>query len=149
MKSRKQRKLEARQEGLKFVPQYNSKGVVSHDDFYGVGNERFNNKFVQFNKVEEIVVQDEQVDVIDSDGLPWKEYEPSTEEKVEDEIVNESNWVDEIKYDDENNRLVVDGEINAREINGNDQVVLEDKPKGKKAKKESKWKKKIKKLFNK
>ena len=49
MKSRKQRKLEAKQTGVKFVPQYNGKGVVTFNDFYEVDNGRFNNKFVQFN----------------------------------------------------------------------------------------------------
>ncbi|WP_342532614.1 hypothetical protein MHB40_14315 [Lysinibacillus sp. FSL K6-0057] len=50
MKSRKERKLEAKQTGVSFVPQYNGNGVVSYEDYYDVGNERFNNKFVQFNK---------------------------------------------------------------------------------------------------
>lgn len=50
MKSRKERKLEAKQTGISFVPQYNGNGVVSYEDYYDVGNERFNNKFVQFNK---------------------------------------------------------------------------------------------------
>lgn len=50
MKSRKERKLEAKQTGVSFVPQYNGNGVVSYEDYYDVGNERFNNKFVRFNK---------------------------------------------------------------------------------------------------
>lgn len=49
MKSRKQRKLEAKQAGVTFVPQYNGKGVITYQDFYDVGTERFNNKFVQFD----------------------------------------------------------------------------------------------------
>lgn len=53
MKSRKERKLEAKQHGVAFVPQYNGTGVLSFEDYYGVGNERFNNKFVQFLKPSE------------------------------------------------------------------------------------------------
>lgn len=56
MKSRKQRKLEAKQNNEVFVPQYNGTGVLSFEDYYGVGNERFNNKFVRFvNEKEEVV----------------------------------------------------------------------------------------------
>ncbi|WGT39700.1 hypothetical protein QH639_02565 [Lysinibacillus sp. 1 U-2021] len=50
MESRKQRKLEAKQNGTPFVPQYNGNGVLSYEEYYSVGNERFNNKFVQFLK---------------------------------------------------------------------------------------------------
>lgn len=56
MKSRKQRKLEAKHKGVPFTPQYNDNGVVSFEEYYGQGIERFNNKFIQFLKpVEEIV----------------------------------------------------------------------------------------------
>lgn len=56
MKSRKQRKLEAIQNNEVFVPQYNGTGVLSFEDYYGVGNERFSNKFVTFDrKAEEVV----------------------------------------------------------------------------------------------
>ncbi|UUV25994.1 hypothetical protein [Lysinibacillus sp. FN11] len=56
-KSRKQRKLEAKQKGLPFVPQHNGNGVISSEDFYGSGSERFNNKFVKFDKkVEDQVI---------------------------------------------------------------------------------------------
>lgn len=56
MKSRKERKLEAKQNGVPFVPQYNGNGVISSEDFYGLGAERFNNKFVRFDKkVKEVV----------------------------------------------------------------------------------------------
>lgn len=50
IKLRKERKLEAKQNGVPFIPQYNGNGVLSYEDYYGVGSERFNNKFVQFNK---------------------------------------------------------------------------------------------------
>lgn len=54
MKSRKERKLEAKQNGVSFTPQYNGSGVVSFEDYYGLGIEQFNNKFVKFdNKVKE------------------------------------------------------------------------------------------------
>lgn len=62
MKSRKQRKLEAKQNGIPFTPQYNGNGVVSFEDYYGSGSERFNNKFVKFDKkVEEPVIVPEAV----------------------------------------------------------------------------------------
>lgn len=61
-KSRKQRKLEAKQNGVPFVPQYNGNGVISYEDFYGSGSKRFNNKFVKFaKKVEEPVIAPEDV----------------------------------------------------------------------------------------
>lgn len=61
-KSRKERKLEAKQNGVSFVPQYNGNGVISSEDFYGSGLERFNNKFVKFDKkVEELVIAPEDV----------------------------------------------------------------------------------------
>jgi len=59
MKSRKQRKLEAKQNGVSFVPQYNGSAVVSFEDYYGLGIERFNNKFVKFdNNVEKTLIQE-------------------------------------------------------------------------------------------
>lgn len=77
-KTRKQRKLEAKQNGVSFVPQYNGTGVLSYDEYYGVGNERFNNKFLQFLKPEEVVqkeieimsepiVQEEKVEVFEAE----------------------------------------------------------------------------------
>ncbi|WP_226035753.1 hypothetical protein [Aquibacillus saliphilus] len=62
LESRKERRLEARQNGTEFVPQYNSgvrfdgKGKEikvggnpkTYKEMLGVGYERFNNKFVQF-----------------------------------------------------------------------------------------------------
>lgn len=49
MKSRKERKLEAKQNGVPFAPQYKGNGVVSFKDYFGLGIERFNNKFVKFD----------------------------------------------------------------------------------------------------
>lgn len=61
-KSRKQRKLEAKQNGVPFEPQYNGKGVVSFEEYYGQGNDRFNNKFVKFLKPLEEVVENKEVE---------------------------------------------------------------------------------------
>ena len=59
MKSRKERKLEAKQNGVSFTPQYNGSGVVSFEDYYGLGIERFNNKFVKFdNNVDKTLIQE-------------------------------------------------------------------------------------------
>lgn len=69
-KSRKERKLEAKQNGVPFVPQYNGNGVISSEDFYGSGSERFNNKFVKFDKkVEDQVIapeEEEKVEVVEA-----------------------------------------------------------------------------------
>ena len=46
--TRQQRKLEAKLNGVKFEPQYNGNSPTSYDEHYGVGKERFNNKFVNF-----------------------------------------------------------------------------------------------------
>lgn len=46
MKSRKERRQEAKESGVAFVPQYNGGNPVSYEKYYGVGYERFNNKFV-------------------------------------------------------------------------------------------------------
>ncbi|MFD1335771.1 hypothetical protein ACFQ4N_09445 [Oceanobacillus iheyensis] len=46
MKSRKERRKEAKVNKTKFQPQYNGGGKVTHDEHYGVGYERFNNKYV-------------------------------------------------------------------------------------------------------
>lgn len=70
MKSRKERKLEAKQNGVPFVPQYNGNGVISAENFYGSGVERFNNKYVKFNeKVEEIVDDAETIQVIEEEKV--------------------------------------------------------------------------------
>lgn len=59
MKSRKERREEARQNKTAFEPQYNvshksGKGgnPKTHEEMFGVGNERFNNKFVTIKEVE-------------------------------------------------------------------------------------------------
>lgn len=69
-KSRKERKLEAKHKGLPFTPQYNGNGVVSYEDYYGLGNNRFNNKFVQFDKkVEETVDIQKPIEIDDGELL--------------------------------------------------------------------------------
>lgn len=67
MKSRRERRAEARQNGTEFVPQYNSSSRVengvtiptggtpkTHEEKFGVGYERFNNKFVTIKEVETV-----------------------------------------------------------------------------------------------
>lgn len=81
MKSRKERKLEAKQNGVLFTPQYNGSGVASFEDFYGLGIERFNNKYVKFNeKVEEVVDAVETVQVKEEEKI----------ELIEPELVKET-----------------------------------------------------------
>ena len=46
--TRQQRKIEAKLNGVKFEPQYNGNSPTSYEKHYGVGKERFNNKFVDF-----------------------------------------------------------------------------------------------------
>lgn len=46
MKSRKERRKEAKLNKTKFQPLYNGGGKVTHKEHYGVGYERFNNKYV-------------------------------------------------------------------------------------------------------
>lgn len=72
MKSRRERRLEAKENGLQFEPQYKSgiresltgeKVTVggepkTHEEAYGVGYERFNNKFVTIKEVEEITSEE-------------------------------------------------------------------------------------------
>ncbi|MEK4122102.1 hypothetical protein [Lysinibacillus sp. FSL K6-0102] len=81
-KSRKERKLEAKQNGVSFVPQYNGNGVISSEDFYGSGLERFNNKFVKFDKKVEAPVnapedvvsnEEEKVEVVEAVSETFKE----------------------------------------------------------------------------
>ncbi|KOS60376.1 hypothetical protein FJQ98_15805 [Lysinibacillus agricola] len=116
MKSRKERKLEAKQNGVQFVPQYNGNGAVSFEDFYGLGNERFNNKFVKFDKKVEEKIADEFID--------------SYKEHVQERLV-------EIDKTDSNNNN--EGKI---EVDETELVVEQPKKKGK-------FKKVMKKLFNK
>lgn len=51
MKSRKERRQEARENGVPFDPQYNGHSPVTYEQYYGVGNERFNNKHVTIKEV--------------------------------------------------------------------------------------------------
>ena len=68
MKSRKQRRLEARLNGVKFEPQYNGNSPTSYNEHYEVGNERFNNKFVDFTVKSEVVAESTmESDVVDID----------------------------------------------------------------------------------
>ncbi|WP_181444478.1 hypothetical protein [Bacillus sp. 03113] len=51
LKSRRERREEARKNKTKFEPQYNGRTPQSYEEFYGVGYERFNNKFVTIKEV--------------------------------------------------------------------------------------------------
>lgn len=67
MKSRRERKLEAKKNNMLFEPQYNSSNKINkdgkviklggkpktHEEMFGVGHERFNNKFVTIKEIEE------------------------------------------------------------------------------------------------
>lgn len=65
MKSRRERRAEARENKTEFQPQYNNVKNVrgnkvnfdgtpkTHEEMFGVGYERFNNKFVTIKEVEE------------------------------------------------------------------------------------------------
>ncbi|MFJ3388923.1 hypothetical protein [Lysinibacillus sp. NPDC086135] len=96
IKSRKERKLEAKQNGVPFVPQYNGNGVISAEDFYGKGNERFNNKFVQFHKPletphessEEALIEDNEVEALSDDILITTER--TNDEMIEAELIVET-----------------------------------------------------------
>jgi hypothetical protein len=44
--SRRERRAEARKNKTEFIPQYNGKAPQTYKEYYGVGYERFNNKFV-------------------------------------------------------------------------------------------------------
>lgn len=46
MKSRRGRRAEARRNKTEFQPVYNGRGPQSYEEMYGIGYERFNNKFV-------------------------------------------------------------------------------------------------------
>lgn len=50
MESRKVRRQKAKNDGVQFEPQYNGSSPVTYEEHYGVGNERFNNKFVEIKK---------------------------------------------------------------------------------------------------
>lgn len=53
MKSRRERRLEAKKNGVPFEPLYNGGKPKSHEEMYGVGYERFNNSFVTIKEVVE------------------------------------------------------------------------------------------------
>ena len=58
--TRRQRRQSARQNNIKFEPDYNGNSPTSYSEHYGVGNERFNNKFVNFtidSSVTDVVVE--------------------------------------------------------------------------------------------
>ncbi|GGJ51273.1 hypothetical protein [Virgibacillus salexigens] len=46
IKSRKERRKEAKENKIQFQPNYNGGGLVTHEEQYGVGYERFNSKHV-------------------------------------------------------------------------------------------------------
>lgn len=115
MKSRKQRKLEAKQNRVPFVPQYNGNGVVSFEDYYGVGNERFNNKFVKFLKSSEMPIE-----------------QPEDNTTNEHPVINDNSECVNVAVEE-----IVDEVVEA-------ELVVEQ-PK----KKKGKFKKALKKLFNK
>jgi len=119
MKSRKERKLEAKQNGVPFAPQYNGNGVISAEYFYGTGTERFNNKFVKFDKKVE------------------KASQGSSEGTLIEDNANEFDFLsdDILIAKERTNDEIVEAEL-----------VMETP---KKKKKKGKFKKAIKKLFNK
>ncbi|SER88078.1 hypothetical protein [Psychrobacillus sp. OK032] len=49
--TRKQRRQIARDNNEVFSPQYNGNAPVTYAEFHGVGNERFNNKYVTIAEV--------------------------------------------------------------------------------------------------
>ena len=51
MRTRKKRRQEAKESGVAFVPRYNGGNPVSYEEYYGVGYERFNNKFVTIKEI--------------------------------------------------------------------------------------------------
>ena len=53
MKSRRERRQEAREKGVPFEPQYNGNAPKTYEEMYDVGYERFNDKFVTIKEVEE------------------------------------------------------------------------------------------------
>lgn len=54
LESRRERRAKARKEKTEFIPQHTTlAGVVTYEEFHGVGYERFNNKFVTIKEVPE------------------------------------------------------------------------------------------------
>ncbi|WP_341323380.1 hypothetical protein NSQ62_07870 [Solibacillus sp. FSL H8-0523] len=54
MLTRYERRKEARKNKQTFAPQYSGPQPKTFEEFYGVGYERFNNKFVTIKETEEI-----------------------------------------------------------------------------------------------
>lgn len=52
IKSRRERREEARKNKTEFKPVYNGKAPQSFEEYYEVGYERFNNKFVTIKEAE-------------------------------------------------------------------------------------------------
>lgn len=50
--TRQQRKLEAKMNEVEFEPQYNGESPISYEEYFKVGTERYNNKFVTIKAVE-------------------------------------------------------------------------------------------------
>jgi hypothetical protein len=59
MKSRKERRQEAKANKVAFEPQYKGTTVKTYEEFHGVGYERFNNKFVTIRETEETLAKKE------------------------------------------------------------------------------------------
>lgn len=57
MKSRKDRRQEAKTNKVAFEPQLNGTQVQTHEEYFGVGYERFNNKFVTIRETEETLAK--------------------------------------------------------------------------------------------
>lgn len=53
MKNRRERRAEARDNNEQFQPLYNGLPPRNYEDVFGVGYERFNNKFVTIKEVPE------------------------------------------------------------------------------------------------
>lgn len=51
MKTRKERREEARKNKVAFVPQYNGRQPQTYEEFFGIGYERFNDKFTTIKDV--------------------------------------------------------------------------------------------------
>ena len=51
MKSRQERRQEARGNNTEFAPQYNGNSPVTFEQYYGVGYERFNSKHVTIKDI--------------------------------------------------------------------------------------------------
>ena len=58
MKSRRERRAEARANKVAFEPVYNGEAPKSYEEMHGVGYERFNNKYITIKKVEEVKEDD-------------------------------------------------------------------------------------------